>query len=257
MRRPAFLFLLGLGLLVSGPSPVTAQELTLSTAVSLKEAVEELGRGFVATRPGVVLRYNFGGSGALQRQIEAGAPVDLFISAGQPQADELQSKGLIVPASRRVLARNLLAVVTPADSRLVLARAADLLRPEVGRIALGNPKTVPAGQYAEACLRSQGAWQAIQPKLVFAEDVRQALTYVARGEVEAGFVYATDVVAGGARVRVAFRPPRESYPPIVYPVAVVTGSRHPAVGMAFIESALSPAGQAVLGRLGFQPGGGR
>ena len=257
MRRPATRLLLGLILLTFGPTPLAAQELALSAAVSLKEAVEELGRIFRVTRPGLVLRYNFGGSGALQQQIEAGAPVDLFISAGQQQADELERKGLIVPASRRVLARNLLAIVTPEDSRFVLAKATDLLRPEIGRIALGNPKTVPAGQYAEAYLRSQGVWEGIRPKLVFAEDVRQALTYVARGEVEAGFVYVTDVAAGGAAVREVFRPVRESYPPIAYPVAVITGSRQAALGTAFIESALGPAGQAVLGRLGFQPGGRR
>lgn len=251
------LLLFGLSLVGFTPRRSPSQELTFSVAVSLREAVGELGRRFQAMRPGIVLRYNFGGSGALQRQIEAGAPVDLFISAGRREMDALERQGLILSSSRRILARNLLTIVVPSDSRLLLAKAADLLRPDVGRIALGNPKTIPGGQYAEACLRTLGLWQALQPKLVFAEDVRQALVYVARGEVEAGLVYVTDAAMGEAAVREAFRPPPESYPPIVYPAAVVAGSRQRALGLAFLEGMLGPEGQAVLGRLGYRPGGGR
>src|SRR6266446_9965942 len=169
-----------------------AQEVTLSVAISMKEAVEELGRGFTAARPSVTLRYNFGSSGELQKQIEAGAPVDLFISAAQRQMDELEQKGLLSTASRRVFARNVLTVIKPAGSALDISKPADLVDPKVQRIVIGNPKTVPVGQYAEESLRSLGLWEKVQPKLVLAENVRQALDYVARGEVEAGFVYTTD-----------------------------------------------------------------
>src|SRR5919108_5314835 len=113
-------------LLTAGP-PAHAQEVTISAAISTKEAVEELGRGFMAARSGVTLRYNFGSSGELQKQIEAGAPVDLFISAAQGQMDELEQKGLIVAASRRTFARNVLTVIKPADARVDLARPTDLL----------------------------------------------------------------------------------------------------------------------------------
>jgi molybdate transport system substrate-binding protein len=245
-----------LGLALAAVAGAGAQEVTVSAAISAKGAIEEVGRGFQAGRPGVTLRYNFGASGALQKQIEAGAPVDLFVSAAQRQMDELERKGLIVAGSRRAFARNLLVVVKPADSRLDLAKPADLLGPRVGRIVIGNPRTVPAGQYTEECLRARGLWDRLQPRLVLAEHVRQALEYVVRGEVDAAFVYATDAAdAAGrsARVREAFRPPEETYRPIVYPAAVVTGAGQAALARAFLDALTGPEGQAVLARHGFQP----
>jgi molybdate transport system substrate-binding protein len=228
-----------------------AQELTLSVAVSLKEAVEEIGRGFMATRPGVTLRYNFGASGDLGKQIEAGAPVDLFLSAAERQMDALERRQLIMASSRRVFARNVLTVVKPHDSRVDLTKTPDLLAAPIRRIAIGNPRTVPAGQYAEESLRALGLWERLAPKLVFAENVRQVLDYVARGEVDAGFVYATDAIARARGVREAFRPPDDSHRPIVYPGAVVAGSRHPALAQAFLEALSGAEGRVVLSRLGF------
>ena len=238
-------------LLTTSAAVVHAQELTFSVAISMKEAVETLGRQFVQARPGVTLRYNFGASGDLAKQIEAGAPVDLFISAAQRQMDELEAKRLVISATRRTFARNVLTVVTAADSRLALSAADALLAPGVGRIVVGDPRSVPAGQYAEECLRALGIWQAIQPKLVFAENVRQALEYVARGEVDAGVVYTTDAATARGRVKEAFRLPESSYRPVLYPVAVVTDSRHPALARAFIDLLAGAEGQAVLARLGF------
>src|SRR6266853_608378 len=121
---------------------VRAQDVTLSVAVSLKDATEELGRGFMAAHPGVTLRYNFGASGDLQKQIEAGAPVDVFLSAAQRQMDELEKQSLIV--------------VKPADSGVDITKPADLLEARVGRIVIGSPRSVPAGQYAEESLRALG-----------------------------------------------------------------------------------------------------
>jgi molybdate transport system substrate-binding protein len=244
---------LGALLILGTPLPGGAQELVLSVAISMKEAVETLGRAFVAGRPGVRLRYNVGSSGELQKQIEAGAPVDLFVSAGQRQMDELEQKGLIVTASRRAFARNVLVVVRPVDSRLDLAAPADLLDGRVRRVVLGNPRTVPAGQYAEESLRALGLWDRLRPRLVFAENVRQALDYVARGEVDAGFVYATDAAARRGRVAEAFRPRQETYRPIVYPVALVVGTMHVALGQAFVDLLLGREGGLVLARLGFEP----
>jgi molybdate transport system substrate-binding protein len=242
-----------LALLAALAQPAPAQELTLSVAISMKDAIEDLGRRFVAARPGVVLRFNFGASGELQKQIEAGAPVDLLISAAQRQMDELEQRQLVVAGSRRALARNVLTVVEPADSPLDLARPADLLDPRVARIVIGNPKTVPAGQYAEKSLRALGLWERIQAKLVLAENVRQALDYVVRGEVDAGFVYATDAAGRGARVREAFRPREDTYGPAVYPGAVVAGTRQRALAQAFLDHVAGRDGQAVLATYGFQP----
>jgi molybdate transport system substrate-binding protein len=234
-------------------SSVSAQEITLSVAISLKDATEELGRSFMASRPGVTLRYNFGASGDLQKQIEAGAPVDLFLSAAERQMDELQKHNLIVTSSRRAFARNALLVIKPADSVLDISKANDLLAARVARIAIGNPKTVPAGQYAEESLRTLGLWDRVQPKLVFAENVRQVLDYVARGEVEAGFVYTTDAARRVQGLKEAFRPPEDSYRPVVYPGAVVATSKQPALAQAFLDLLASPQGRAVLSRFGFQP----
>lgn len=232
---------------------VGAQEITLSVAVSLKDAVEELGRGFMAARPGVTLRYNFGASGDLQKQIEAGAPIDVFLSAAQRQMDELEKQNLIVSASRRAFARNVLTVVKPADSRIDIAKPADLLEARVARIVIGSPKTVPAGQYAEESLRALGLWERLGSKIVFSENVRQALDYVARGEVDAGFVYTTDAATRAQGVKEAFRPPDDSYRPIVYPGAVVAASKQPVLGQAFLDLLGSPQGRTVLSRFGFQP----
>ena len=231
----------------------SAQEVILSVAISLKEVTEDLGRTFMAAHPGVTLRYNFGASGDLQKQIEAGAPVDVFLSAAQHQMDELEKQKLIIASTRRAFARNVLVVVKPADSSVDLSKVNDLLESRVVHIAVGNPKTVPAGQYAEESLRALGLWDRVQPKLVFAENVRQVLDYVARGEVEVGFVYATDAATRAQGVKEAFRAPDDSYRPVVYPGAVVAASKQPALAQAFLDLLASPQGRAVLSRFGFQP----
>jgi molybdate transport system substrate-binding protein len=240
-------------LLVLAAGLAQAQEVTLSAAICTKDVVEELGKRFMASRPRVTLRYNFGSSGELQKQIEAGAPVDLFISAAQRQMDELEKQHLIVAATRTVFARNVLTVIKPADSRIDISKPADLLDRRVGKIVVGNPRTVPAGQYAEESLKALGLWDRLQPKLVFSENVRQALDYVARGEVDAGFVYTTDAATRGARVKEAFRAPEDSYRPVLYPVAVIAASKHAAIARAYLDLLLSREGQAALARYGFSP----
>jgi molybdate transport system substrate-binding protein len=236
----------------AGAAAAAPREPTFSVAVSLKEAGEELGRRFVQAHPGVTVRYNFGASGELSKQIEAGAPIDLFLSAAERQMDELERRGLVVAASRRVFARNVLVAVKPVDSPLDLAKPADLLDARVRRVVVGNPRTVPAGQYAEQSLRALGLWERLGPRLVFAENVRQALEYVARGEVDAGFVYASDLASRPGRVKEAFRPGEDTYQAIRYPAAVVSGAREAALAEAFIRLLVSAEGQAVLGRFRFQ-----
>jgi molybdate transport system substrate-binding protein len=240
-------------LAAAGVAEPATRELTFSVAVSLKEAIEELGRRFMQTHAGVTLRYNFGASGELAKQIEAGAPIDLFLSAGERQMDDLERRGFVVRATRRDFARNVLVAVKPPDSRLDLAKPADLLDGRVRRIVVGNPKTVPAGQYAEQSLRALGLWERLGPRLILAENVRQALEYVARGEVDVGFVYASDLAWRPGRVAEAFRPGEDTYSPIVYPVAVVAGAHEPALAEAFVGLLRSAEGQAVLARFGFLP----
>ncbi|HEU5193074.1 MAG TPA: molybdate ABC transporter substrate-binding protein [Methylomirabilota bacterium] len=246
-------FAVSLVLVVLTATAALAQEVTLSVAISLKDAVEDLGRQFAAGRPGVTLRYNFGASGDLQKQIEAGAPVDLFLSAATRQMDELEKQNLIVVSSRKAFARNVLAVVKPTDSKVDVVKAEDLLGARVTRVVIGQPKTVPAGQYAEESLRKMGLWDRLQSKLVFSENVRQALDYVARGEVDAGFVYTTDTASRAQGVKEAFRPPEDTYRPVVYPGAVVAAAKQPALAQAYLDLLASRQGQAVLAKYGFQP----
>jgi len=244
--------LVTVAMLLALGGPVAAQELTVSAAISMKEAVEEIGRLFTGSRPGVTVRFNLGASGDLQKQIEAGAPVDVFASAATRQMDELEGKRLVVAATRRAFARNVLVAIAPPGSSLDLSRPPSLVQPGVTRIAIGNPKTVPVGQYTEEALRALGLWDRLKGKLVFAENVRQVLDYVVRGEVEVGFVYTTDATTRSGKIKEAFRPAEDTYRPVVYPAAAVTGSRHPALAAAFVEVLVSREGQAILRRLGFQ-----
>ncbi len=249
MRRVALVLAL---LSLLGDAPATAQELTISAAASLREAMGEIGRHFQAARPGVTLRYNLAASGELQKQIEAGAPVDVFAPAGQRQMDALERAGLVVADSRRDFAGNVLVALKPADSALDLPGPSDLLDRRVQRIALGDPRTVAAGQYAEEALRTLGLWERLKDRLVFGENVRQVLDSVVRDEVDVGIVYATDGVQRLGRVRLAFAFPADTHRPIVYPAAVVASSRQPALARAFVEFLTGREAQAVLGRLGFE-----
>jgi molybdenum ABC transporter, periplasmic molybdate-binding protein len=144
-------------------------------------------------------------------------------------------------------------VVKPTDSKVDLAKPADLLEARVTRIVIGQPKTVPAGQYAEESLRAMGLWDRVQPKLVFTENVRQALDYVARGEVDAGFVYTTDAASRAQGVKEAFRPPEDTYRPVIYPGAVVAASKQQGLAQAFLDLLSSAQGQTVFAKFGFQP----
>jgi molybdate transport system substrate-binding protein len=255
MKGFAIMGMLGV-LLLTGAPTATGQELVLSVAVSMKEAVDEVGRRFAESR-GVTLRYNFGASGELQKQIEAGAPVDVFISAGTRQMDELERRSLLVPGTRKVFAANVLIAIKPTAATQDLSGPSDLLDRRVQRIALGNPRTVPAGQYAEESLRALGLWERLRPRLVFGENVRQVLDYVSRGEVQVGIVYATDALTRADRVRLAFPFPEDTHSPILYPAAAVKGGRHPELARAFVDLLAAPEGQAVLRRLGFESPGAR
>jgi molybdate transport system substrate-binding protein len=227
-------------------------ELTVSAAVSLKDAFTEMGTLY-GTKTGIEVTFNFGSSGTLQKQIETGAPADVFASAGAKQMDELASKGLIDTATGHDLAGNSLVVIVPSDSKLDLKNIRDLSRPEVKKIAAGNPKTVPAGQYTEQFFNKAELMQTVQPKLVLAEDVRQVLDYVSRGEVDAGIVYATDAKIAGEKVRVIATVSDDLHDPIVYPIALIKDAKNRKAADDFIALVISPEGQAIMQKYGFSP----
>lgn len=231
-------------------------EIVVSAAASLRDAFQEIGRLYEGrTRKRV--RFNFGASGALQRQIEEAAPVDVFASAGAQQMDALAGKSLIDRETRRDFARNELVIVTPQTSAPHINSFPDLDLTAVRRIAVGNPRTVPAGQYAGQAFDRLGLAAKLQPKLILAEDVRQVLDYVARGEVDAGVVYQTDARAAGSSVRVAATAPESSHEPILYPIAVIRESRDKEAARAFVELVTGAEGQGILTRYGFGNTGAR
>lgn len=224
---------------------------TVAAALSLKNAFEDVAKIYQAAYPGRRVLFNFAASGVLQRQIEGGAPLDVFASASPREMDALGRKNLIVPGTRSVIARNALVLVVPERSGLGLEGFADLGMAQVRRIVIGNPSTVPAGKYAEETLRSLGLWDVVREKLVFAEHVRQAVDYTVRGEVDAGIVFATDA-AGVAGVAVVETAPEESHAPALYPVAVLKDAGNPAGAQAFINVLRSPEGREALRRRGFR-----
>lgn len=230
-------------------SMVQAGAFTVSAAASLTDAFKDIGRAFEVENPGTRVRFNFGASDALVRQLAHGAPVDVLATADPESMDEAVAERLVDPRTRQDFARNTLAVVVPVDRETIPQALSDLGSAEVRRIALGQPESVPAGRYARSALEQAGYWPAIAGKAVYTHNVRQALDYVARGEVDAAFVYATDAAIRNDAVRTAFTVATGS--PITYPIAVVAGGAREARG--FLDYLLSPPGQLILARHGFLP----
>ena len=228
---------------------VHAADLTVSAAASLTNAFRELGPAFEAQNPGTQVVFNFAASDALLAQIAKGAPADVFASADQDAMDRAAAQNAIQAGTRRNFVANALVMIVPGDSALGLKALADLQKPEVRKVAVGNPAGVPAGRYTKGALEAAKLWRAVEPKAVMAQSVRQALDYVARGEVEAGFVYATDAAIMKDKVKVAATIPTETA--ITYPIAAVAGSPNPDAARKFLDFVVTPAAQAVLARYGF------
>ena len=216
-------------------------EITVSAASSLSDAFKDIGAGFQAKHPEVKINFNFGASGVLQKQIEQGASVDIFASASPVEMDALDGKGLIIKDTRINFTRNKLVIIAP--SRLTAEELKNL-----DKIAICDPKIAPAGRYAQTFLENAGIYEAVKPKLIFAENVRQVLDYVERGEVDAGFVYFSDTLKSNKSVS----PVNDSlYPLILYPIAVIKDSKQSAISGQFIEYVQSAEGQAILRKNGF------
>jgi molybdate transport system substrate-binding protein len=225
------------------------QELLVSAAGSLTNAFGEVGKQFEKANPGTKVIFNFAASGALLQQIDKGAPVDVFVSADQKTMDQAKEKNLILIETRRDFVSNGLVLIVPKDSKLSIKGVKDLADAKIARIALGNPDTVPAGRYTQEVLTNAGLWEAFKPKLIYAENVRQALDYVNRGEVDAGFVFSTDAIAAKDKVQVAAK--AEGHQPIRYPVAVVGATKIREMSQRFVDFLLGSEGQGILSRYGF------
>lgn len=249
-RRSALMSIVGAILgLSSALAGAQSGEITVSAAASLTNAFKALAPAFEARHPGTKVQLNFAASDALLAQIAKGAPVDVFASADQETMDRAQQQQLLAPGSRRDFVSNSLVMITPMEGGLPLRSLADLQQAGVKRIAVGKPEGVPAGRYAKAALEAARLWTAVEPKAVYAQNVRQALDYVARGEAEAGFVYGTDARVQKDKVRIVLTVPTAT--PIRYPVAAVQQGPNASGAKAFIDFVLSAEGQAVLATYGF------
>lgn len=226
--------------------PAQQPPIVVSAAISLTDALREVERAYTAAGGGPV-RFNFGGSNVLARQIVSGAPADLFISADDAQMDYAARQGAIDPASRVPLLRNRLAVVTPKGQGASVPDVEALRRAR--RVAVGDPAAVPAGVYARWYLERIGLWEALQPRLLPLANVRGALAAAASGGADAAIVYETDVPS--APVDLAFVVTGPDAPTIIYPAAIVARTRHRAAAERFLAFLRGPQAQAIFRRYRF------
>jgi molybdate transport system substrate-binding protein len=244
--------LLTVGLPSLTSSPVVAQSntsLLVSAAASLKEALEEIKPLYQQSKANVKINYNFGASGALQQQIEQGAPADIFISAAKKQVDALEQKGLLVAGTRNIIVKNRLVLVVPKNV-VGITSFYSLKDANVKKIAIGEPRSVPAGQYAQQVLEKLKIWQEVKSKLVFANNVRQVLASVESGNADAGLVYITDAKISD-KVKVVVTADEKYHSPIIYPLAVVKQSKNIDAAKEFSQFLSSNQAKAVFKKYGF------
>jgi molybdate transport system substrate-binding protein len=235
--------------LILRPADARADEILVSAAASLNDVLKEIATGYQSKSRHTV-KFNFGPSSGLARQIEEGAPADLFFSADLPQMDTLDKNGRLEPGTRKNLFSNQLVIVVPADSNVTISSSKDLLKADVKRIALAEPTTVPVGVYTSKYLTDEGLWNRVKPKMVPVQDVRATLAAVESGNVEAGFVYKTDP-AGSRKVKIAYEVPIGKGPKITYPVAIIKESKRKDAARDFINYVQSPAAKNAFKKYGF------
>ena len=227
-------------------------ELTISAAASLTDAMKEIQQDYESQHENIKLSFNFGASGALQQQIEQGAPVDLFFSASTRNMELLLEQKLIEAEWNDTIIHNELVVIVPADKDMSIQGIEDLNSGAVQHLAIGEPRTVPAGSYAQEALTAKQLWDSLQPRIVLAKDVRQVLTYVESGNAEAGFVYRSDA-EGSDKVTIALHVDPQTYTPIEYPAGVVSTSKHPEEASEFFTYLQGDEAQAIFEKYGFSP----
>ena len=244
--KPYLLILLSFACLSVGCS---GEELVIFGAMSLTDALTEISQRF-STVQNVKVYCNFAGSSTLQRQIEKGAPADVFISASPKQMDALHRKGLIYENTRRTILNNRLVLIAPVNSPLSITDVELLTQDSIRRIAIGEPNSVPAGIYGREALTHWGIWDAVQPKLIPSADVRSTLVHVESGEVNVGIVYQTDASIS-KKVRIIYQFPDSSHSPIVYPAAVLRNTGHQVLAQAFLDYLQTPDVATIFEKHGF------
>lgn len=241
-------------LLVSPATTSFAAEKTtlkVSAAMSLKEAVIKLKEVYEQKEPAVELQFNMGSSGMLQKQIEEGAPADVFLSAGKKQMDALEAKGLLVPGTRSDFLGNQMVLIVAREKKNDIKSFADLLG-KATSISIGQPETVPAGKYGKETLASLKLWNPLGKKIIFAKNVRQVLAYVDSGNVDAGIVYLSDTVVLKNTTIAAFAP-KGSHAPIVYPMAAIKGTKELSAAKKFMAFLKTPEAARIFSSYKFIP----
>ncbi len=229
-----------------------AEEITVSAAMSLKGPFEEIAKVFSATHKADMIYLNFAASGVLAKQIEGGAPVDLFASASPDEMDTLERKGIIISDLRRDFAGNSIVIITPLHPVTAVRNLKDLEKKGLQRIVIANPATAPAGKYAEEILKKAGEWNRLQGKMVYAEHVRQIMDYVSRGEADAGMVFLSDAISRKDEVKIAWEAPEDMHRPIRYVIAPVKGTANEKLVRDFMEIVSSGKGRGILKKYGFR-----
>jgi molybdate transport system substrate-binding protein len=229
----------------------SATELTVFAAASLSDSLRVIAPVY-AKATGDTVRFNFGASGTLARQIKEGAPADLFVSADELRVDQLEKAGLLLPGTRQTILANQLVLIVAAENAAPVSSLADLAKVGVKRIAIGEPATVPVGTYTKAHLEKLGLWTQVAGKCVPLENVRAVLAAVESGNADAGFVYRTDALIS-QKVRVAVMVPLAEGPKITYPVAVVRSTRAPEAAKTFAGFLAGPEAQKIFAKFGFLP----
>lgn len=225
-------------------------ELNISAAASLKDALLEMQPEYEKDN-NVKLILNFAASGTLQKQIEEGAPSDIFISAGKKQMDALEEKDLIVKESRKNLLGNSIVLIVAEEAKDKIKKIEDITVADIAKISIGTPESVPAGSYAKESLENLDMWKAVESKIVFAKDVRQVLTYVETGEVDGGIVYSSDAALLKKGVIVGTFP-ADSHKPVVYPAALINEGKQKEYAEKFLEFLSSDKAIDIFNKYGFE-----
>lgn len=249
IRKNVLRFLVAVVILFSGLQYAKANDIVVSAAVSLSNAFKEIAKVYEAKHPTDKILFNFGASGSLLQQIDQGAPADIFASADEETMDQAVKKGLIVEQSRKDFTYNSLVLIAPVQSVLHVQNLNDLLQSDIQKIAVGQPKIVPVGRYTQKLLEQNQLWNKLQAKLIIGQNVRQVLDYVARDEVNVGFVYHSDAAILSDKVKILQHFSLNHL--ICYPIALVKQKTDNRNAQEFIDFVLSPTGQNILEKYGF------
>jgi molybdate transport system substrate-binding protein len=249
LKAPLVGLLLAL-VVISGCARPASVELNVSAAASLTDALQEVNNLYMQKHNNVTITANFAASGILQKQIEQGAPADVFISAAAKQMDALQAGGLIINATRRDLLNNKIVLVVPSNSTLNISAFTDLLKEDVKQIAIGDPEFVPSGIYGKQALEAYGIYEQLQEKLILQIDTPHVLGFVESGNVDAGIIYSTDA-ALTTKVKIAADAPAEVNSQIVYPAAVIKASKNVEAAQDYIDFLIGGDAGAIFEKYGF------